>query len=212
MQHSSGVPGMSCFRGHCPLIFLEMGMADVHTTSSFSGPSLSGYRQDLRSHLRSVYILTLSWWDAKSSQANSNFMFNPLFHNNFRLTESLREQYREFPYALHPATPPVNILPKPGPQNWGTGFTLGFHITLVSRPPQSPSTCDGRSACFFCDLGKNSDQLFYKQSPTVGCSDAFLWLDWDRAFPGRNASNGAVPSAPHAAGVPACLLARLLTR
>lgn len=79
MQHSSGVPGRSCFRGHCPLIFLEMGMADVHITSSFSEPPLSGYCQDLRSHLRSLHILTCSWSDAKSSQFNSNFMFNPCF-------------------------------------------------------------------------------------------------------------------------------------
>lgn len=78
----------------------------------------------------------------------------------------------------------------------GNRIHSGFHITLVSRPPQSPSTCDGHSACFFRDLGKNSDQLFYKQSPTVGCSDAFLWSDWDRAFPGRNASE-IVPCPQH---------------
>lgn len=128
MQHSSGVPGRSCFRGHCPLIFLEMGMADVHITSSFSEPPLSGYCQDLRSHLRSLHILTCSWLDAKSSQANPNFMFNPLFHNNFRLTESLREEYREFPYALHPASLPVNILPKPS-----TAVKDG-RLTLVPYP------------------------------------------------------------------------------
>lgn len=99
--------GNVIFREHCPRIFLEMGMADVYITPSFSEPPLSGYRQDRRSHLRSLYILTWSWLDAKSSQAHSNFMFNALFHNSFRLTESLREQYRECPHAPHPASPPL---------------------------------------------------------------------------------------------------------
>lgn len=42
------------FREHCPLIFLEMGLANVYITLSFSDPSLSGFRQGLRSHLRKL--------------------------------------------------------------------------------------------------------------------------------------------------------------
>lgn len=56
------------FRDHCPLNFLDMRMAEVYVTLSFSDSPLSSFHRSLRSHLRKLHVPSWFWlWEVRSS-------------------------------------------------------------------------------------------------------------------------------------------------